>query len=134
MFDGKKATACYKNDDNSDDVDDGDDDKNDDNHLLSEGNTVLIAEWETGSVTGSNDTVWEDDDYDGDNDYDDYHFHQCGVMVRMAPFIIILTRECIMAKHCLSSTAARFLKLVDQLLLVVSIVYDDEDDAAIMII
>ena len=66
MFDGKKATTCYKNDDNSDDVDDGDDDKNDDNHLLSEGNTVLIAEWETGSITGSNDTVWDDDDYDYD--------------------------------------------------------------------
>ena len=57
MFDAKNATACYKNDDKSDDVDDGDDDKNDDNHLLSEGNAVLIAEWETGSVTGSNDTV-----------------------------------------------------------------------------
>ena len=57
MFDGKIATACYKNDDKSNDVNDGDDDKNDDNHLLSEGNAVLIAEWETGSVTGSNDTV-----------------------------------------------------------------------------
>ena len=66
MFDAKNATACYKNDDKSDDVDDGDDDKNDDNHLLTKGNTVLITEWETGSVTGSNDTVWDDDDYNYD--------------------------------------------------------------------
>ena len=120
MFDGKNATACYK----SDDVDDGDDDKNDDNHLLSEGNAVLIAEWETGSVTGSNDTVWDDDDDDDDNDYDydDDRFHQFNVMMMMAPFIIFLTRECIMAKHCLGSTAARLLKLVDQLLLVIILI------------